>query len=725
MNKLEFLEKMEEVDALIADGKYDLAVEICDTLNLSGVKEPRRLQNIAKAYERCRRYKEAEVLLQRVRRQVPRSRGVLFRLCSVSVRAGELEDAKDYLSDFIDLAPTDPERLILEYRIAEAENRPDAERITILEKYLSEETDDRWMYTLAELYVRNGREEEAAGVLNAIVLWFDSGRYVAKAHAMLVKLGYEEAPAEALEDVPVVPETRTEFPEVEFETPEEVAQQVAEESEEAPEEASEEEEEEPAEEAPAEEAEEAAPAAEIEEAEAEVSEAAGTPEEAPSEDAAEEEPAEEAETEAPEAEDEHIVVNITNPRDSGHILRRLDEEDDAVWAQVFDAEDEKEAAAEMPQEEAAEALQEAVPEEAEAAEYGELAEEAAEEAVEEVEEARAAFDAEEFEDDEYDVDEEDDDAEEAVVELPEEAAPAEEVAEAIPEAAAEETKEVTEAVEEAAAEAALPEEEAAEAEEPVQKAPEETAAPLGNFKQEEYGEVIAAEIRRRKEERIKFGNIPVEPDMSTSIWHFIAYGETDELALECAREHVKEIAGINKNCPGKLLKISAEKIGKASIVSSLDRFLGNVVIVERVSLLSDEQLQEFAKVLDHDDMSLLTVFTDNRENIINVLKRVPALAGAFSAVYEGKKYTADDLILAAESYLRGEEARLSDAAEAVVRNYAEDILQEKRGFYRNRVIAYVGKALEAADKGGFLGFGAGRIDKNGILVVDAKHFKNL
>ena len=63
MNKLEFLEKMEEVDALIADGKYDLAVEICDTLNLSGVKEPRRLQNIAKAYERCRRYKEAEVLL--------------------------------------------------------------------------------------------------------------------------------------------------------------------------------------------------------------------------------------------------------------------------------------------------------------------------------------------------------------------------------------------------------------------------------------------------------------------------------------------------------------------------------------------------------------------------------------------------------------------------------------------------------------------------------------
>ena len=701
MNKLEFLEKMEEVDALIADGKYDLAVEICDTLNLSGVKEPRRLQNIAKAYERCRRYKEAEVLLQRVRRQVPRSRGVLFRLCSVSVRAGELEDAKDYLSDFIDLAPTDPERLILEYRIAEAENRPDAERITILEKYLSEETDDRWMYTLAELYVRNGREEEAAGVLNAIVLWFDSGRYVAKAHAMLVKLGYEEAPAEALEDVPVVPETRTEFPEVEFETPEEVARQESEESEEAS-----------AEEEPAEEAEEAAPAAEIEEAETEVSEAAGTPEE--------------AETEAPEAEDEHIVVNITNPRDSGHILRRLDEEDDAVWAQVFDAEDEKEAAAETPQEEAAEVLQEAVSEEAEAAEeYGELAEEAAEEAVEEVEEAHAAFDAEEFEDDEYDVDEEDDDAEEAVGELPEEAAPAEEVAEAIPEAAAEETKEVTEAVEEAAAEAALPEEEAAEAEEPVQKAPEETAAPLGNFKHEEYGEVIAAEIRRRKEERIKFGNIPVEPDMSTSIWHFIAYGETDELALECAREHVKEIAGINPNCPGKLLKISAEKIGKASIVSSLDRFLGNVVIVERVSLLSDEQLQEFAKVLDHDDMSLLTVFTDNRENIINVLKRVPALAGAFSAVYEGKKYTADDLILAAESYLRGEEARLSDAAEAVVRNYAEDILQEKRGFYRNRVIAYVGKALEAADKGGFLGFGAGRIDKNGILVVDAKHFRNL
>ena len=693
MNKLEFLEKTEEVRELIAEGKYDLAVEICDTLNLNGVKDTRELQNIAKAYERCRRYDEAERLLQRVRKAAPRSRSVLFRLCVVAARAGQIEDAKDYLSDFIDLAPTDPERYILEYRIAEAEGSSDNVKIGILEKYLSEETDDRWMYTLADLYVKNGREEEAAGVLNAIILWFDSGKYVARAHAMLVKLGYEDRPEDPMGDIPVASETKAEFPDVEFEEPEEIQPD---------------EEEAEAEEAEAEESE----AAEAEgEAEAEF-------EEDTEEDAEEPEAAvitEESVDEFVQKEDEHVVMNITAGRESDYIRPRVDEEDEEDWRRVFDEADDTEKAAGLPEEEpefagdapeffedAPETGDEAFREEAVEEEVPEEAEEYPEEAEEYPEEAGEASEEE---------------SEEAAFEVTEEA-----------EAYTEEAGEFAEFPEK------LPEEPEAfedeeETEMPAVKeaAPVEPAedAPIINFKNDEYGEVIAAEIRRRKEARLLFGNIPLEPEMSTGIWHFIAYGDTDELALECAREHVKEIAGINSNCPRKLLKISAEKIGGASIVSSMDRFLGNVVIVEHASLLSDDQLSEFAKMLDKDDMSLLIVFTDTKENVTGILKRVPELANIFSAVYEGKKYTADELVQAAEYYLKTEEARMTPEAEQIVRDYAESLLEEKAGFYRNRVIAFTSKALEAADRGGFLGFGAGKIDKNGILVIDAKHFKNL
>ena len=697
MNKLEFLEKTEEVRELIAEGKYDLAVEICDTLNLNGVKDTRELQNIAKAYERCRRYDEAERLLQRVRKAAPRSRSVLFRLCVVAARAGQIEDAKDYLSDFIDLAPTDPERYILEYRIAEAEGSSDNAKIGILENYLSEETDDRWMYTLADLYAKNGREEEAAGVLNAIILWFDSGKYVARAHAMLVKLGYEDRPEDPMGDIPVASETKAEFPDVEFEEPEEI--QPDEEEEEAE--------------------------AETEEAEAEESEAAEAEEEAEAEfeedteeDAEEPEAAvitEESVDEFVQKEDEHVVMNITAGRESDYIRPRVDEEDEEDWRRVFDEADDTEKAAGLPEEEpefagdapeffedAPETGDEAFREEAVEEEVPEEAEEYPEEAEEYPEEAGEASEEE---------------SEEAAFEVTEEA-----------EAYTEEAGEFAEFPEK------LPEEPEAfedeeETEMPAVKeaAPVEPAedAPIINFKNDEYGEVIAAEIRRRKEARLLFGNIPLEPEMSTGIWHFIAYGDTDELALECAREHVKEIAGINSNCPRKLLKISAEKIGGASIVSSMDRFLGNVVIVEHASLLSDDQLSEFAKMLDKDDMSLLIVFTDTKENVTGILKRVPELANIFSAVYEGKKYTADELVQAAEYYLKTEEARMTPEAEQIVRDYAESLLEEKAGFYRNRVIAFTSKALEAADRGGFLGFGAGKIDKNGILVIDAKHFKNL
>ena len=713
MNKLEFLEKTEEVRELIAEGKYDLAVEICDTLNLNGVKDTRELQNIAKAYERCRRYDEAERLLQRVRKAAPRSRSVLFRLCVVAARAGQIEDAKDYLSDFIDLAPTDPERYILEYRIAEAEGSSDNVKIGILEKYLSEETDDRWMYTLADLYVKNGREEEAAGVLNAIILWFDSGKYVARAHAMLVKLGYEDRPEDPMGDIPVASETKAEFPDVEFEEPEEIQ--------------SDEEEEE------AEEAE-----AETEDAEAEESEAAEAEGEAEAEfeedteeaeDAAETEGSEEPEAaviteesveEFVQKEDEHVVMNITAGRESDYIRPRVDEEDEEDWRRVFDEADDTEKAAGLPEEEpefagdapeffedAPETGDEAFQEEAVEEEVPEEAKEYPEEAEEYSEEAEEAL-AEE--------------SEEAALEVSEEAEayPEEEYPEAAGEFAEfpEELPEEPEAVEDEE-ETEIP---AAKEAAPVEPAED---APIINFKNDEYGEVIAAEIRRRKEARLLFGNIPLEPEMSTGIWHFIAYGDTDELALECAREHVKEIAGINSNCPRKLLKISAEKIGGASIVSSMDRFLGNVVIVEHASLLSDDQLSEFAKMLDKDDMSLLIVFTDTKENVTGILKRVPDLANIFSAVYEGKKYTAEELVQAAEYYLKTEEARMTPEAEQIVRDYAESLLEEKAGFYRNRVIAFTSKALEAADRGGFLGFGAGKIDKNGILVIDAKHFKNL
>ena len=178
MNKIEFQQKLEEGNALIEQGKYEEAVELFDLLNLDSVRDPRLLQNIAKSYEKCHRYEDAEDLLLQARECAPKSRGAVFHLCTLAIKAGNLNDAIKYYNDFCAIAKYDSERFILQYRIAKAEKKSDAELIDILEKFKGEEPDDRWMYELAKLYAANGRVQEALELCDEITLWFYNGKYV-------------------------------------------------------------------------------------------------------------------------------------------------------------------------------------------------------------------------------------------------------------------------------------------------------------------------------------------------------------------------------------------------------------------------------------------------------------------------------------------------------------------------------------------------------------------
>ena len=692
MNKFDFLQKIEEAETLIASARYDEAVEICDELNLDLVKEPRKLQNLAKAYEKCKRFRDAEKLLSLAHEQVPRSRGVLFHLCNVAVKAGNVRDAKVYYNDFCELVPRDARRHILAYRIAVAEKQPDDELISILEKYLGEETDDRWMYVLAELYAKQGRTEECAGVCNAIVLWFDSGRYVMKARNLLTSLGYE------------VPDEADEF----YDEEAEAEYSALPEEQQAPAEAEE------VREAPEVPAEAEIPAAEIPEQE--------IPEEGAPEEPAENPEEQEAEAPAqPEKKPEPVSAAAAAAKLAAVVAvakgekhaKDLEKEAEAEGGEIVIpdlSEEAKEAAEEKPEE----ASEEQEPEEEHV--IMTITDPGWNEKIRgEQKEA-----ADEFES-----------APEFAIDLPDELSGNE----TILSGKSEEEKRQEEEARRAAAELQEKQEKAAKADEiraEIRRAEHEAAVREAeqaeetddeHFETVEYGAALNRELSRRKEERQPFGSLPVEPQMSDDIWHFIAFGETDEYSLACAKEHIREISETNSNCPSKILKISAEKIGTASIINSLDRFLGNVVVVEHISQLSDEQLTEFAKVLDTDDMSLLVVFTDTKEGILGALKRVPQLEKSFTAVYEGRDYTPDDLLEIAETYLRTEEARLSPEAAELVREYAEELLDDKRGFYRNHILDYVGQALDYADMGGFLGFGAGKMDRDGTLIVDARHFR--
>ena len=193
MNKAEFQERLLQGLTLIEKKNYTGAVDVLDELNLDSVRDPRVLQNIAKAYEKCRRYEDAEDLLLQARDYAPRSRGTLFHLCTLAIRIGDLSAAVRYYNEFCQIAKYDSERFILQYRIAQAEGRDDKELISILENFKGEEPDDRWMFELARLYAQNGRVNEALEVCDEISLWFYNGKYVQLARALRADLTGEAA----------------------------------------------------------------------------------------------------------------------------------------------------------------------------------------------------------------------------------------------------------------------------------------------------------------------------------------------------------------------------------------------------------------------------------------------------------------------------------------------------------------------------------------------------
>ncbi len=677
MNKYEFQQRLDEVDSLIAAGKYADAVREADELNLDLVTQPSRLQRLAKAYEKCRRYMDAEDLLLSAREHAPKSRGILFHLCTVTVKAGELDVAREYYEDFVRIAPRDTERFVLEYRIAKAAGEDTDKLTSILEAYREEEPDDQWMYTLAELYARSGQYDKALEVCNDIDIWFYSGKYVKMARALHDQLTAGLEGDDHPEELEVPQEKENGLREAE--------KRPAETEEELPYEG---------------------PGYE----EAREDGYAGEPKEGPG---FEEEPAPEEdrdgffgpEDEEDEAEDEDADMKVVRPAEvlngDGDLRERGENLDEGRFLKRFEPEKER---TETKEEILNYLKEQRVPEE----------EPPRDEHV--VVTVTSPVHIPKFRDTENapEPDEEPDDPDENGDGGPDYEYDEPAALYRVDEKGGQVRARRGDPFDYRVTDDAVYDEDEGDEDEPV---PEETEAALA-------AEAAAAAVAAGRGN--EFGGLPLNPPTNEGVWHFVTFGETSFPALECARQHMKDIADRTPQCPQKMLKINAAKIGAASIIHSFDRFLGAMVIVEKAASLSDDQLREFAKVLDKDDRSLLVAFSDTRANVEQIFRRVPELAESFTAVFSGIRYSPADLLKEAKRYLLSQEAKLTPEAEQMMLEKAQRVLKERDGFYVTKIRQYAEAGLAAAENGGFLGFGGGRMDKNdGLMWVDAKHLRKV
>lgn len=769
MNKNEFQEKLNSALKSVKQGKYENAVSVLDELDLRAIRDAAVLQNVAKAYEKCRLYDDALMLLSRARDIAPKSRGTLFHLCTVSIKAGDLDNAIRMYEEFCKIAKNDSERFVLQYRIARAKGCSDDELISILENFKGEEPDDRWIFELAKLYAQNKRDEEALELCDEILLWFDSGKYVTyakKLRAYLTGEEYVEEPIvsatadeyvlqtvnsplheetirrseemreENLQEANDFTEDGTEVSMPEDTDVEESEETVSQESKEAmdeifmPEDT--ETEENFGEETDTETEESFDEKTDAESAEKEIENQIDTgyetlkPEESISLTIDDEVP----EVQHPEflaegAASEQMVISITeeepepvveNPFTALENEKKETESD--TFSDVADTEADKIDTGADKIDTEADKIDTDVPEKITFV---------APASDEPAEPEKDGFSPDIFKTETSDTKNETDSLNEFVIKKEDNATFSEldafffgaAAATAEPlktEASVVETKTETVAAEPKTEVPA----ETPKAETPVAEPKKETPV---EEQEETANESFEDRLEEKKALSKAMGGLPIEPSVTEATWHFIVYGKSDKETLECAKEQLKELSKVQKKLPEKKVRIDASNLSGIRIIDALDQFLGKSVIIQNASLLSDSQLSDFYKILEKDDPSLLVVFTDTAKKIAEIFRRNPLLTKSFSAAFEGKHVTVADLVNTAKEYLAEKTALMTTEGEAVATEYAEKLLAEKGGSYRASMREYTAKALHIAEHGGPFGLLGGYTDDEGYLYVTEKNFR--
>lgn len=181
MDKYEYRVRAEEINALIEKREYAEAVKIADTIDWRRVKSVTMLCKVSELYKMNRRYEDSkEILLLAYDRQ-PGSRKIVYSLCELCIKLEELVLAIEYYKEFVQIAPKDTGRFILQYRLYEAQDVSLEERIAVLEEYKKRDYREKWAYELAYLYHRIGLATRCVEECDELILWFGEGKYVIKA----------------------------------------------------------------------------------------------------------------------------------------------------------------------------------------------------------------------------------------------------------------------------------------------------------------------------------------------------------------------------------------------------------------------------------------------------------------------------------------------------------------------------------------------------------------
>ena len=184
MDKNEFKTKYDEIKQLIKEGRKEEALDIVESTNWRKVPNVNALVKASEICEEAGRLDEARELLYIAHDRSPIGRMIIYHLAILCVKLGDLEEAKEFYDEFVEIAPHDSLKYIIKYQINKAKGADYTTLIGILEELKEHDFLEEWAYELAYLYHKTMQVDKCIDLCDEIILWFGDGPYVERALAM-------------------------------------------------------------------------------------------------------------------------------------------------------------------------------------------------------------------------------------------------------------------------------------------------------------------------------------------------------------------------------------------------------------------------------------------------------------------------------------------------------------------------------------------------------------
>lgn len=781
MDKYEYQLKTEHIRQVAARKEYGEAAKLCDTIDWTKIRDVKMLTLAADVYTAVGEYEKAIDILQQAYEYAAMGRRIVYRLTELALKADSYDDAKNYFEEFCRIAPNDQGRYILLYKMARYQKATLDEKIKILEAYKREDFDEKWAYELAVLYAMNNEKDKCIQLCDDIILWFGLGKYVEK--ALSLKSQFAPLTPAQKEKVQKFADKKAQEENEKLQKKQEEQEKKESQAELAKKAAAQEkiskwqEEQEKAYQAEQEAAKKEAKAREDEqkallereeklrkqreeELEAverlkkeqrleharqsvvtsDMNEIMAVIQRAKQEDAQNElqdelakqvqqvqqlagekdlelvseipsdveekeklqvsedisymqDEISEDETTESEVLDDETSENETSDVETANTEtseKTSDSEntDEAVWFEAYKPEEEPQISewaapvAETVEVEPEEEVQEEPEKEPEEEETQEVVQEELEKEPEE--------------------EETQEEIQEELEKEPEEAGPQEEIQEEIQEE---------------------PEEE--EPQEEFEEEPEEEDDQEESEKEPEEEEPQEESAENRQPDMTANSGLPiVNPEDMSRVWHFAIQAMPDEDDIELALEYLEELAERSSRAvPRSVVKITGQKLNQKGLVKSIDKLLGKTILIEDAADMNERVINEFCKIIDPTDRSLLVVFIDTPASIRHLLIDYPQLAQVVTAQFVRETYSVTELLEYARGYADREDSVFDKSGELALMERLKVIAGNQERNKKRIVEMIVNNAIEKAEKKSMRKLFQSKYDKRGCLILRDKDFE--